>query len=102
MSVPRLGGPRYEADPIAVTLVASAGCHFCESARQIIENAAASVPLDVREVDLESPEGQALQSQWRAPYPPMVIIDGEMFGYGRISERKLLKHLDGRTDRPGV
>jgi hypothetical protein len=29
----------------------------------------------------------------RVPYPPILLIEGEFFGYGRISRRKLEMHL---------
>ena len=28
-------------------------------------------------------------SIWRVPFPPIVLLDGALFGYGRISEHKL-------------
>jgi hypothetical protein len=43
----------------------------------------------VTEVELDSPAGQAAQAQWRVPFPPIVVVEGALFGYGRISERKL-------------
>ena len=41
------------------------------------------------EVDLDSPAGRAALARWRVPFPPIVLVDGSLFGYGRISERKL-------------
>ncbi|HZJ47676.1 MAG TPA: glutaredoxin family protein [Acidimicrobiia bacterium] len=76
-----------------VTLVTSPGCHYCGDAREVLERVAADLPLDVHEIDLASPDGAAAQQKWRAPYPPLVLLDGELFGYGRISERKLRKTL---------
>ncbi len=77
------------APPLLVKLVTSPGCHYCEHAREVLERVGAEVPLQVSEVDLDSPAGQAALARWRVPFPPMVILDGELFGYGRISERKL-------------
>lgn len=31
-------------------------------------------------------------------FPPGVLIDGEPFSYGRLSERKLRRELDRRLD----
>jgi hypothetical protein len=53
----------------------------------------AEFPIRVREVDLESVEGAAALQRWRVPFPPIVLLDGELFGYGRISERKLRQRL---------
>ena len=32
----------------------------------------------------------------RVPFPPGVLIDGEAFSYGRLSERKLRRELAAR------
>lgn len=78
----------------SVVLVTSPGCHYCGHAREVLERVADDVDLDVVEVDLASTEGAAAQKRFRPPYPPLVLIDGEFFGYGRISERKLRKTLE--------
>ncbi|NOY57185.1 MAG: thioredoxin family protein [Actinobacteria bacterium] len=85
----------------SVTLVTSPGCHYCSHAREVLERVGADVPLDVSEIDLASPDGAAAQRRWRAPYPPLLLIDGELFGYGRISERKLRKVLASRVEGSG-
>ena len=77
------------APPLLVELVTSPGCHYCGHAREVLERLGAEVPLQVTEVDLDSPIGQAALARWRVPFLPMVILNGELFGYGRISERKL-------------
>lgn len=84
------------APPHLVELVTSPGCHFCGFAREVLERVGAEVPLQVTEVDLDSPAGQAALARWRVPFPPMVILDGELFSYGRISERKLRATLAAR------
>ncbi len=81
---------------LRVRLVTSEGCHYCGDARELLDRLQGEFPLDVEEVDLASPEGAALQRRWRAPYPPLLFIDDEYFGYGRISERKLRKTLGAR------
>lgn len=82
-------------------LVTSAGCHYCGHARELLDRLRAEFPMDVTEVDLASPEGAAAQRRWRAPYPPLLLIDGEFLGYGRISERKLRKMLGSRLAELG-
>jgi hypothetical protein len=32
--------------------------------------------------------------RYGVPFPPAVLIDGEFFGYGRMSRRKLQRRLD--------
>ena len=70
-------------------LFTSPGCHYCGYAREVLERVGADVPLRVMEVDLDSPAGLAALARWRVPFPPIVVVDGALFGYGRISEGKL-------------
>lgn len=81
-----------------VDLLTTSGCHFCVHARDVLERLSAEFPIRVREVDLESVEGAAALRRWRVPFPPIVLVDGELFGYGRISERKLRRSLS-RAER---
>ncbi|NQV07157.1 thioredoxin family protein [bacterium] len=73
--------------------MSSTGCHFCSDARDLFRRLSIEFDVRVREVDLESMEGAAALRQWRVPFPPIVVIDGELFGYGRISERKVRRTL---------
>lgn len=79
--------------PINVTLVTAPSCHFCADAQTLLRELAAAYPLTIRLVDMMSDEGRELVVKHRMPFPPLLIIDGKVFGYGRISERKLAKHL---------
>lgn len=81
-----------------VELVTSPGCHYCGHAREVLDRVATDMPLEVTEVDLDSPAGQAALTRWRVPFPPIVVVDGALFGYGRISERKLRAVLAGGGD----
>lgn len=87
---------------LEVTIVTSPLCHLCDRAHQIFETLRSEVDIALNMVGLDTPEGRAAQARWRAPFPPVVIIDGELFGYGRISERKLMKHLADRNTGRGA
>jgi hypothetical protein len=52
-------------------------------------------------VDLSSDEGLALMVTHRAGFPPLVIVDGEFFGFGRISLKKLERRLTQRVASVG-
>ena len=78
---------------VDVLVVTAPGCHFCEDATRLLDNLAELRPLNVRTVPLASEEGRYLVVKHRVPFPPIVLIDGDYFGYGRISERKLKAHL---------
>ena len=90
------GLPLPAAPPLRVELVTSPGCHYCGHAREVLERVGTEVPLRVTEVDLDSPDGRAALARWRVPFPPIVVVEGTLFGYGRISERKLRAALAGK------
>ncbi|HVR78886.1 MAG TPA: glutaredoxin [Acidimicrobiia bacterium] len=84
-------------DPINVIVVTSPGCHFCDDALSLLGELAETYPLRRENVPLSSEVGRALLVRHRVPFPPILMIDGEFFGYGRISRRKLEAHLVSMT-----
>jgi len=84
--------------PADVVLVTAEGCHLCSDAQRILDELGESVPLAVRIVPLTSDEGRSLAVRYRVPFPPILLIDGTFFGYGRISRRKLSRLLVERVD----
>lgn len=84
------------APAIDVVLVTAPLCHFCEAAKGVLAELGQRYPLQVREVDLAEPEGIELLRRFRAPFPPILMIDGVFFGHGRISRRKLEATLAAR------
>ena len=80
-----------------VVYVTTDRCHFCERGRAVLADLADRHPLRIREVELASPEGFTIASRWQVPYPPIVLVDEELAGYGRLSERSLDRFLATRT-----
>lgn len=80
--------------PIEVVLVEAAACHLCEDARRTLEDASREHPLAVRSVDIASPEGRVIVRDHRAPMPPIVIVNGQLLGWGRLSRGRLRRRLD--------
>lgn len=78
---------------IGVVVVTNPGCHFCNDALGLLDELAETTPLQIETVPLSSERGRALLVRHRVPFPPIVLVDGEFFGYGRISRRKLEAHL---------
>lgn len=76
-----------------VVLLTKEDCHFCEQAKVVLGRLQGEYELDVRELPLESEEGRELAERSGALFPPVLIVDGEPFSYGRLSERKLRKAL---------
>ena len=78
-------------------------CGFCEQARDILERLSHEYWLSLATLDMGSSEGQRLAAQGGLLFPPGILINGEPFSYGRLSERKLRRELDrqmGFEDRP--
>lgn len=82
---------------IGVILLTSAGCHLCEDARGSLKSLAGEFDLEVREVDMSSAEGLELIRRYRPPMPPAVLIDGELFSFGRLPRTKLRRILEGQA-----
>lgn len=78
---------------IEVLVVTSPGCHFCEDALGLLHELAETFPMRVQMVSLHSEQARSLVVRHRVPFPPILMIEGELFGYGRISRRKLEAHL---------
>jgi len=76
-------------DPIPILLVTAPGCHFCDDAKEMLEGLAETFPMYVETTPLASPAGRALVMEHRVPFPPILIVDGVLFGFGRISRRRL-------------
>lgn len=82
-----------------VILLTKDDCHFCAQAKDVLGRVAVEHSLRVREVRLDSAEGRALAARAQAPFPPVVFLDGEMFSYGRLPERKLRERLTRTPSR---
>jgi len=79
-----------------VTLLTQADCALCEHAKQVLSRVAGDVALEIRTVDLSSEEGRRLATSAGVLFAPGVLLDGEPFSFGRLSERKLRRALRGR------
>jgi glutaredoxin len=82
---------------VQVTLLTQDDCGYCEHAKLVLGRLAADYPLEVTETDLASPDGARLAALHGVLFAPGLLLDGQGFGYGRISERKLRRTLAART-----
>ena len=82
---------------IEVTLLTQADCRFCDIATAVLARVGEDHPLTVRHIDLDSTHGRALATRHGVLFAPGVLLDGEMFSYGRLSERRLRRHLARRS-----
>jgi Glutaredoxin-like domain (DUF836) len=81
---------------INILLLTQQHCGFCEQAQDILERLSREYWLSVSTLDMGSLEGQRLATQGGLLFPPGILVDGEPFSYGRLSERKLRRELDRR------
>ena len=84
-------------EPARITLLSQDNCGFCEHAKQVLARVGVRYPLQVTEISLDSPEGQAIATSAGVLFAPGVLVDGRPFSFGRLSERKLLRALEKRA-----
>ncbi|MGV8977578.1 MAG: glutaredoxin [Cellulomonas sp.] len=89
--------PLPGASAIDVIVVIAPVCHLCEDAQQALAGLAAQHPLQVRLVELESPEGMRLTARHRPAMSPLVLIDGTFFSAGRLPRKKFAALLAARA-----
>jgi hypothetical protein len=82
-----------------ITLLTQPACSLCDHAHEILTNVCADYSIELHELALASPEGRTLAERTGMMFAPGVVIDGELFSYGRLSERKLRRQLD-QNHRP--
>ena len=82
--------------PARVTLLTQEHCSLCEHAKQVLERVAVDHPLTTEEISLDTPEGRRLAERAGVLFAPGLLLDGEPFGFGRVSEKRLRKALAQR------
>ena len=76
-----------------VILLTSDDCGFCQDAKEILGRLQMEYAFGLTEIDMRSPGGVELARAGELLFPPGIVIDGEPFGYGRPSEKKLRRRL---------
>lgn len=84
---------------IQILVLTRENCGYCDTAKAILERLSTKHPLSVSAISLDSPDGQALAERNGILFPPGILIDGEAFGHGRLSERKLRLEIERRLSR---
>ncbi|MFI5615460.1 glutaredoxin family protein [Amycolatopsis sp. NPDC051903] len=87
------GEPSTPTGPVEITLLTQDDCGFCDHAKQVLERLAQDFPLQVTEIYLSTEDGQRLAARAGVLFAPGVLVDGEPFSFGRLSERKLRRTL---------
>ena len=82
-----------------VTVLTQPACSMCDFAKQVLTRVGLDYPLDIREIQLDSPTGRTLATEHAVLFAPGILVDGELFSYGRLSEKKLRRHMAGTATR---
>ena len=80
--------------PAQVTLLTQPDCALCVRAKTVLARLADERLVVVTEVDLTGTEGRALALAHGVLFAPGVLVEGQPFSYGRLSEKKLRRHLN--------
>lgn len=83
-----------------VTLLTQTSCSFCDQAKETLARLRQEETFEMAELSLETEEGRALGERHGVLFAPGVLVDGEFFSFGRLSERKLRRELQRRNDVP--
>jgi glutaredoxin-like protein DUF836 len=88
--------PVHGGRAVEVVVVQAPACHLCDDAAEAIRDLQAYHPIDLRLVDMTSEEGRSIVARHRVPMPPVVLVDGELLGWGRLSRGRLRRALAER------
>lgn len=83
--------------PARVTLLVQENCALCEHAKDVLARVSADFPLQTEEFDLGTDHGRQLARRGGVMFAPGVFVDDTMFGFGRLSEKKLRRALQRRA-----
>ena len=86
--------------PARVTLLTEPDCGLCEQAKTILARLIDQNLITVAEVDLAGREGRSLAVRHGVLFAPGVLIEGQAFSYGRLSEKRLRRHLSSLSPPP--
>ena len=79
-----------------VTLLTRSDCGLCEHAKAVLARVGSDHPLRVEDVDLDTAEGQRLAAAAGVMFAPGILLDGDPYAFGRLSERALRRDLRRR------
>ncbi|TFV79395.1 thioredoxin family protein [Blastococcus sp. CT_GayMR19] len=80
----------------AITLLTQRSCAYCEQAKATLNQLRREHVFEAVEVSLETDEGRELGARHGVLFAPGVLVDGQLFSFGRLSERKLRRELQRR------
>lgn len=82
--------------PVEILVLWQPDCGLCDHAKAVLARVGRDFALRINDLDLSSSEGETVARRAGVLFPPGVFIDGKLFSYGRLSERKLRRELTMR------
>lgn len=80
---------------LKVTLISSPDCHHCLVVKGTLEKMEKDYPeLIIEEIDMTTEEGQGLVQKYSILSSPGILINGEFFSMGIVSEEQFKKKFD--------
>lgn len=79
---------------VSITVLTQPSCAYCDQAKEILSRLAPDYALEIGEVGLQTDEGRYLAIKNGVMFAPGILIDGKLFSFGRLSEKKLKSKLD--------
>jgi glutaredoxin len=76
-----------------ITILTQADCASCVEAKDLLSRLALEYLMQVREVGLDTDDGRKLAARHGVVFAPGILLEGDLFSYGRLSEKKLRRHL---------
>ncbi len=83
---------------IEVVVLTQADCTLCDHAQSVLGRLSREFALRISPLNIGSPQGELLARDNGVLFAPGVLLDGSLFSYGRLSERKLRRELSRRAD----
>jgi glutaredoxin len=83
-------------EPVQVTLLTQRHCALCDHAKDVLARVGQQYRLRIIEASLDSEDGRQLAAYAGVLFAPGVLIEGQLFSFGRLSERRLVRDLDRR------
>lgn len=80
-----------------LVLLTQDACTLCDHAKEVLDRVRTDHAFDLQIHDLSSSEGREVAASAGVLFPPGVLINGEAFSFGRLSERKLRRELVRRS-----
>ena len=78
---------------IQVTIYSRPGCHLCDEMKAVVLRVARTIPFSLEDVDIS---GHAELETLYGLEIPVLTIDGKKAAKYRVTERELVRILEGR------